>query len=899
MGEEVEFKDYIKTHKTATLWGKTIDITKIGTASADPNAGYALYASDPTEYMEVGHFINLVSTDTTAQGAGFVTNSNVAAWIGGNGGRDSTYDVPQTFYTVSEWRAKVQAAKYTYENAGNAVKSAKQALDAAKANLATAQSLAKQAQDAKTAASNAQTKYDQAVSAARAAATRLSSAKTALSQAQAKQSKADSTAKSARAEYERALTAHDAAAKASAAQANLPKLRQRASDAAAALRSAEARLGTAQSDLDAANKRLSAARAAWQRATAVQTMYRLYNPNSGEHFYTANARERDSVVRAGWNYEGVGWTAPVRSNTPVYRLYSGTDHHYTMSAGERDDLIKAGWSYEGIGWYSDDAKGVPLYRQFNPNVQPSAPRNNSGSHNYTTSKAENDHLVSVGWRAEGIGWYGVNPKAKPAEPVAPKPGATRKGFYAVRYDANGGAGYMKATVAEVGKNAQVSSHAFTRAGYKFQGWSAQAGSKVASYADGDAATGISAKDGGVVPLYAVWKYVGMPPTAAQLAQLKQAADDARAQANQAAAELVAAQKAEAAAQADANSKSAAATSAKSALDKANKAASDAQKASDANKVSDAQAKADAAQRAYDQAVADASSAMTAEEFINQYIDYDAFETKANANDGKKTDRSSLSYDRLLDGCSVMEEVNAERVKAGVKELLVSPTSVAYELREADVNDSSENTPGHSDWTSDPNSSRCLAWGYAASGEWGATQGWMSEKETWDEAYAFAKAQGKDDATAKAFANSTYTGLGENVEAAGIATHPAYDMTGHYQNLVDPYTKNQGAAYTDNACAAWGGNGSLNGDEMTAAEWRAKVQDAKDAYDGADSKVASAKQALDDAEANLATAQGLEKKASDAASAATAAQAKYARAKAVAQTAQTKYQDALEAYKAAQ
>ena len=140
---------------------------------------------------------------------------------------------------------------------------------------------------------------------------------------------------------------------------------------------------------------------------STQVMYRLYNPNSGEHFYTSSAPERDNLSRVGWKYEGKGWTAPKTSNTPVYRLYSGTDHHYTPNPSERDMLVRAGWKYEGIGWYSDDAKGVPLYRQFNPNVDPTAPRNNSGSHNYTTSKAEHDNLVSIGWKGEGIGWYGV------------------------------------------------------------------------------------------------------------------------------------------------------------------------------------------------------------------------------------------------------------------------------------------------------------------------------------------------------------------------------------------------------------------------------------------------------------------------------------------------------------
>lgn len=139
----------------------------------------------------------------------------------------------------------------------------------------------------------------------------------------------------------------------------------------------------------------------------IDTMYRLYNPNSGEHFYTASASERDGLRYAGWRYEGVGWTAPKISSTPVYRLYSGTDHHYTTSAEERDNLINVGWKDEGVGWYSDDAKGQALYRQYNPNVNPKAKRNNSGSHNYTTSKAENDQLVKAGWHEEGIGWYGV------------------------------------------------------------------------------------------------------------------------------------------------------------------------------------------------------------------------------------------------------------------------------------------------------------------------------------------------------------------------------------------------------------------------------------------------------------------------------------------------------------
>lgn len=141
----------------------------------------------------------------------------------------------------------------------------------------------------------------------------------------------------------------------------------------------------------------------------VAVMHRLYNPYTGEHFYTADTNERDTIVGKGWRYEGVGWYAPKTSSTPVYRLYNkyAGDHHYTVSKTERDHLVKVGWTYESVGWYSEDAKSVPLYRQYNPYAW-------TGTHNYTADKHENEVLVGLGWRAEGIGWYGTDPYTKPA-----------------------------------------------------------------------------------------------------------------------------------------------------------------------------------------------------------------------------------------------------------------------------------------------------------------------------------------------------------------------------------------------------------------------------------------------------------------------------------------------------
>ena len=136
--------------------------------------------------------------------------------------------------------------------------------------------------------------------------------------------------------------------------------------------------------------------------TGTVDMLRLYNPNSGEHFYTADIVEKDDLVSKGWKYEGVGWIAPTKSNTPVYRLYNPNagEHHYTTDSDERQKLVMAGWKDEGTGWYSDDGEAVPLYREFNPNAT-------TGTHNYTSNLSEHNSLVSSGWTDEGIGWYGL------------------------------------------------------------------------------------------------------------------------------------------------------------------------------------------------------------------------------------------------------------------------------------------------------------------------------------------------------------------------------------------------------------------------------------------------------------------------------------------------------------
>lgn len=133
-------------------------------------------------------------------------------------------------------------------------------------------------------------------------------------------------------------------------------------------------------------------------------MHRLYNPNSGEHFYTGSVEERDNLSAVGWIYEGVAWHAPVNGGTPIHRVYNPNsgDHHYSGSQEEIDYLVSLGWIYEDIAFNSASNTVAPQYRMYNPNAD-------LGSHHYTGSTSEVQDLVAAGWHYEGIGWYGAGP----------------------------------------------------------------------------------------------------------------------------------------------------------------------------------------------------------------------------------------------------------------------------------------------------------------------------------------------------------------------------------------------------------------------------------------------------------------------------------------------------------
>ena len=135
--------------------------------------------------------------------------------------------------------------------------------------------------------------------------------------------------------------------------------------------------------------------------------YRFYNSSSGDHFYTLNSAEADSLKQnpGTYAYEGTPWSAPVASNltTNVYRFYNAKsgDHFYTQSTQERDTLSSqsSGYGYEGIAFQTYSASSgstLTLERFYNKLT---------GLHHFSASTIETNALRSGGvWTDEGAGF---------------------------------------------------------------------------------------------------------------------------------------------------------------------------------------------------------------------------------------------------------------------------------------------------------------------------------------------------------------------------------------------------------------------------------------------------------------------------------------------------------------
>ena len=86
--------------------------------------------------------------------------------------------------------------------------------------------------------------------------------------------------------------------------------------------------------------------------------------------------------------------------------------------------------------------------------------------------------------------------------------------YRIVYQSNGGQGEMPDVECDYDEDIEIAANAFVRDGCAFKGWATESGGD-SVYAPGDVVKNLTATDGDVVTLYAVWEVVAVAPVARQ------------------------------------------------------------------------------------------------------------------------------------------------------------------------------------------------------------------------------------------------------------------------------------------------------------------------------------------------------------------------------------------------
>lgn len=135
----------------------------------------------------------------------------------------------------------------------------------------------------------------------------------------------------------------------------------------------------------------------------LKPLFRSYNNQTGDHFYTLSEFERNAALSGGYVSEGIAcylYANQASGTTPLYRLLAPAvgDHFYTTSSAERDTVLAGGaYSDEGIAGYVLPTAGegtTPLYRLYTTVTS---------DHFYTISRGERDRAATHHrYASEGI-----------------------------------------------------------------------------------------------------------------------------------------------------------------------------------------------------------------------------------------------------------------------------------------------------------------------------------------------------------------------------------------------------------------------------------------------------------------------------------------------------------------
>lgn len=135
------------------------------------------------------------------------------------------------------------------------------------------------------------------------------------------------------------------------------------------------------------------------------SVYRLFNPTNGEHFYTLDGAEKDHATTIGLIFEGIAFnanTTQVAGSSPVNRLINNVNHQHFFTAddSEKSIALTKNFSVEGVAFYAfrtQAAGTTPLYRLLGQG---------NGEHFYTKDVNERDIDISrFGYLLEGVALY--------------------------------------------------------------------------------------------------------------------------------------------------------------------------------------------------------------------------------------------------------------------------------------------------------------------------------------------------------------------------------------------------------------------------------------------------------------------------------------------------------------
>jgi uncharacterized repeat protein (TIGR02543 family) len=236
-----------------------------------------------------------------------------------------------------------------------------------------------------------------------------------------------------------------------------------------------------------------------------------YNANGGtgataasSHAYdaakalTANGFSRTGYGFAGWNAQADGSGASYTEGQSVTNLSAAEGATVTLS---------------------DQWTPVSYTVTFDKNVSAAAGSTPASSHVYDAAKALTANGFSrtgyafAGWSAQTGGGGASYTDSQSVTNLSAVSGATVTLYarwtpisYTVAYDKNAAdaAGTTAASSHTYGVAKALTANGFSRTGYDFAGWNAQAGGGGTSYPNGQSVTNLSAVDGATVTLYAQW-----------------------------------------------------------------------------------------------------------------------------------------------------------------------------------------------------------------------------------------------------------------------------------------------------------------------------------------------------------------------------------------------------------